>query len=82
MPVQIGPRPASLDGCFQTWSEHDAASVIRSDMDMGGYTKVRRRTTEPVLQVEAGVTLPATLYEDFKTWFRVNSGSGVFPTRA
>jgi hypothetical protein len=79
--IQIGPRPASLDGCFQTWSEHDSSSVIRSDMDIGGYTKVRRRTTEAALQVDASVTLDAALYADFQTWFRVNSGAGVFPTR-
>ena len=81
MAIQIGDRPASLDGCFQTWSEHDASSVIRSDMDMGGYVKVRRRTTEAALLVDATVTLDAALYPDFCTWFRINSGAGVFPTR-
>lgn len=79
--VQIGPRPASLDGCFQTWTEHDSSSVIRSDMDLGGYVKVRRRVTEAALQVSASVTLDASKYADFQTWFRVNCGAGVFPTR-
>lgn len=79
--IQIGARPASLDGCFQTWSEHDSSSVLRSEMDMGGYVKVRRRTTAAAWQVDASVTLDASLYEDFMTWFRVNSGAGVFPTR-
>jgi hypothetical protein len=80
MATQIGPRPASLDGCFQTWSEHDATSTLRSDMDMGGFTKVRRRTTEAALLVDASVVLAATVYADFMTWFRVNCAAGVFPT--
>ena len=79
--ITIATRPASLDGCFQTWSEHDASSVIRSEMDMGGFTKVRRRTTAAAWQVEAGVTLDSSLYEDFQTWFRVNCAAGVYPTR-
>jgi hypothetical protein len=81
MAITIAARPASIDGCFQTWSEHDSSSVIRSEMELGGYTKVRRRTTNFAWQVEAGVTLDAALYEDFQMWFRVNCGAGVFPTR-
>lgn len=81
MAITIGARPASLDGCFQTWSEHDASSTIRSDMDLGGYTKVRRRTTKAAWQVEASVTLSASLYETFMEWFRVACSAGVFPTR-
>jgi hypothetical protein len=79
--IQIADRPPTLDGCFQTWTEHDVSSVIRSDMDMGGYTKVRRRTTVAAWQVEATVTLDAALYDDFNTWWRVNCGAGIFPTR-
>lgn len=81
MAINIGARPASIDGCFQTWAEHDATSTIRSDMDLGGYAKVRRRTTNAALQVDASVTLDAALYADFATWFRINCGAGVFPTR-
>ena len=77
----IATRPASIDGCFQTWNEHDASSVIRSEMDLGGFNKVRRRTTAAAWQVQASVTLDASLYEDFQTWFRVNCGAGVWPTR-
>lgn len=80
-PITIGTRPASLDGCWQTWNEHDSSSIIRSEMDLGGFTKVRRRTTAAALQVDASVTLNASLYEDFQTWFRVNCGAGVWPTR-
>lgn len=82
MAITIGTRPATLDGCFQTWTEHDSASTIRSEMELGGYTKVRRRTTKAAWQVEASVILAANLYETFMQWFRVNSGAGVFPTRA
>jgi hypothetical protein len=79
--INIGARPASLDGCFQTWTEKDSPSTIRSDMDLGGYTKVRRRTTAAAWQVDASVTLPAELYDDFQEWFRVACGAGIFPTR-
>lgn len=80
-PITIATRPSSLDGCWQTWNEHDASSVIRSDMDMGGFTKVRRRTTAAAWIVDATVTLDASLYEDFQAWFRINCAAGVFPTR-
>lgn len=79
--IQIAARPSSLDGCFSTWTEHDATSTIRSDMDLGGFTKVRRRTTAAALLVEASVMLEAHLYADFMSWFRVNCAVGIFPTR-
>lgn len=79
--ITIGSRPDSLDGCFSTWSEYDASSTIRSDMDLGGFTKVRRRTTAAAWLVEASVMLPAELYADFMKWFRINCAAGVFPTR-
>jgi hypothetical protein len=81
MAITIATRPASIDGCFQTWAEHDSSSVIRSEMDLSGYTKVRRRTTSWAWQVEASVVLDAALYEDFQTWFRTNCAGGVWPTR-
>lgn len=79
--ITIGTRPASLDGCWQTWAEHDSPSVIRSEMDLGGYTKVRRRTTVAAWQVDAAVTLPGAVYQDFMDWFRINCAAGVNPTR-
>lgn len=79
--VTIGSRPATIDGCFSTWAEHDATSTIRSEMDLGGFVKVRRRTTAAAWQVEAAVTLDASLYDDFMTWYRVNCAAGVYPTR-
>ena len=79
--VTIGERPASLDGCWQTWNEHDAAATIRSDMELGGFTKVRLRTTAAAWMVDATVILKADLYADFQTWWRVNCERGVLPTR-
>lgn len=79
--IQIAARPPSLDGCFRTWNERDASSVLRSEMDMGGFVKVRRRTTAAGWQVEASVVLSSALYEDFQTWYRVNCAAGAFPTR-
>jgi len=79
--IVIASRPLTLDGCFATWSEKDAPSVLRSEMDMGGFVKVRRRTTAASWQVEAGVTLASTLYADFQSWFRVNCAAGSLPTR-
>lgn len=81
MAIDIGERPASLDGCWQTWAEQDAPATIRSEMDMGGFTKVRLRTTAAAWQVQASVTLPAELYGDFQAWFRQNCVRGVLPTR-
>lgn len=81
MAITIATRPNTIDGCFQTWSEHDASSVIRSEMELGGYVKVRRRTTVAAWEVEASVVLEAAVYEDFMTWFRINCAAGVFPTR-
>jgi len=79
--VQIAERPASLDGCWQTWSERDASSVLRSEMDMAGFVKVRRRTTAAAWTANASVMLKAELYQDFIDWFRVYSQAGVLPTR-
>jgi hypothetical protein len=79
--VQIADRPASIDGCFQTWNEADSPSVLRSDMDLGGFVKVRRRTTAAAWQISASVVLRASQYDDFLTWFRSYCQAGVLPTR-
>src|SRR4051812_46026283 len=81
MAIDIAPRPLSLDGCWQTWSETDSDATLRSQMDLGGFTKTRLRTTAAAWQVQASVTLAASLYEDFMQWFRVNCVKGVLPTR-
>ena len=79
--VEIADRPASIDGCFQTWGEADSPSVLRSEMDMGGFVKVRRRTTAAAWQISATVMLRADQYDDFQAWFRTNCQAGVIPTR-
>lgn len=79
--IQIAARPDSIDGCFANWSEHDAEAVLRSEMDMGGFVKVRRRTTAASWLVEANVNLEASLYQDVMDWYRVACQRGVLPTR-
>jgi hypothetical protein len=79
--TQVAPRPASIDGCFATWSEAEAPNTIRSDMELAGFTKVRRRTTFATLLIDASVTLPAELYQPFRDWYSLNCASGTVPTR-
>lgn len=81
MAIDIAPRPATLDGCWQTWSEKNASAVLRSEMDLGGFTKVRLRTTAAALQADVTLTLDAALYPDFEEWFRIDCVRGVLPTR-
>lgn len=81
MAIDIAARPLALDGCWQNWREHDAEAVLRSDMDMGGFTKSRLRTTAAAWLVEASVTLPAELYGDFMGWYRTACRRGTLPTR-
>ena len=78
--IEIAPRPAALDGCMQTWAEHDEVQVIRSQMETGA-VKVRRRFTGIVWLVDASVTLEASLYKVFRDWYRVACQSGVLPSR-
>lgn len=78
--INIATRPASIDGCFQTWSEADKSQVVRSEMDFGTI-KVRRRTTGVIWTIEATVVLKAEQYEDFQQWFRIACGAGTWPTR-
>ncbi len=77
--VDYATRPASLSGCWASWSETDAPQVIRSGMDNGD-VKVRRRTTGIHRIAECAVRLPAGNYNSFMEWFRVHCQSGVVPT--
>jgi hypothetical protein len=79
--ITIASRPVTLDGCWQTWRERDAPATLRSDMDLGGFTKTRLRTTAAAWLVDAQVTLAANLYADFQTWYRTNCVLGSLPTR-
>jgi len=79
--ITIASRPLSLDGCWQNWNEKDNEAVLRSDMELGGFTKVRLRTTDAGRTINATVMLKAELFEDFMSWYRVNCARGIFPTR-
>jgi len=81
MAITIGTRPASLDGCWASWQEKQQPNVIRTDMDQPGNVKVRRRTTGISRVANVSVTLEATKYQDFLTWFNVACQGGVLPTR-
>ena len=79
MTIQIGARPASISGCFQTWNETQAANTIRTEME-NGTVKVRRRTTGIYRKAEVSVTLQGDQYQDFVDWWNVNSQQGAIPT--
>lgn len=81
MAIQIGARPASIDGCMQTWVEKPVANTIRTNMENPADIKVRRRTTSYILNIDCSVTLKSTVYDDFNTWFHTNCQDGVLPTR-
>ena len=80
MAIEIGSRPASLSGCFQTWNERQVANTIRTEME-NGTVKVRRRTTGIYRQAEVGGVLKGSLYADFVAWWNVNCKQGSIPTR-
>jgi len=80
MAIQIGARPAGLDGCWKTWQEQDVDVVARSEMEAGN-VKTRRRFTGISRSVTASVTLPVALLGLFRTWWRVNQRQGAIATR-
>ena len=79
--VQIGTRPAALDGCMKTWSESFEQQTIRTSMEAPGYMKVRRRVTGKTTNIEASVMLESKYYDDVIKWFFDTSQAGVIPTR-
>lgn len=79
MTIQIGARPASISGCFQTWNETQVANTIRTEME-NGTIKVRRRTTGIFRQADVSVTLQGDQYQDFVDWWNVNCQQGAIPT--
>jgi hypothetical protein len=80
MAITIAPRPATIDGCMQTWSETYQANTVRSGMD-DMEVKVRRRTTGLVRTIDTTLTLKANQYDTFVEWFRVAQQGGSLPTR-
>ena len=81
MAITIGTRPASLDGCWASWNEKQEPNTIRTNMDQPGNVKVRRRTTGISRVANVSVTLEATKYDDFVSWFNTACQGGVLPTR-
>ena len=80
MAITIAPRPTSISGCMQTWSEEALPNTIRSETD-DLTVKVRRRTTGLVTNIDCQVTLEASKFDDFMLWFKVNQLGGSIPTR-
>ncbi len=78
--IYICGRPLSIDGCMSDWNETYTPNTIRSQMD-DQYVKVRRRTTGLILTIDTTVTLKASQYDDFISWFQVNQAGGTYPTR-
>lgn len=81
MAINIAARPVGLDGCMQTWTESYEPNVLRTNMEMSGYTKVRMRTTGKTTKIDATATLDSKHYDDIQTWFFTTSQAGVIPTR-
>ena len=79
MAIQVGARPAQLDGCWKTWNEVDVDNVIRTEFESGN-VRTRRRFTGRQRMVEASVTLPMALYQIFDTWFQTNQKQGAIAT--
>lgn len=77
--VDYAPRPSSISGCWQTWTDQDTPQLIRSSMD-SQFVKVRRRTTGLQRTASVTATYPRSVYQDFVDWFRVYCQTGVMPT--
>ena len=81
MAIQIGTRPASLDGCWASWDEKQEPNTIRTDMEATGYVKVRRRTTGIMRVAQVKRNFEAKDYDAVMSWFNVACQGGVIPTR-
>ena len=81
MAIQIGTRPASLDGCWASWDEKQEPNTIRTDMEATGYVKVRRRTTGIMRVAQVKRNFEAKDYDAVLDWFNVACQGGVIPTR-
>jgi len=75
----IAARPASLDGCWSTWTETQSDNVVKSQMD-SGVVKTRRRFTGIQRRAQVSVSLKADLYQEFIDWFNVFQRQGSIPT--
>ena len=80
MTISIGTRPASLDGCWASWTERANPSVIRTEMS-DGTVKVRRRNTGKHRVATVARNFDAQDYQALQDWFTVACQQGVIPTR-
>ena len=79
MAITVGTRPASLDGCFSSWSEKDQDVVERTEYDSGN-VRTRRRWTGRARMITAQVRLKTELYDDFMDWYRTMQRQGAIAT--
>ena len=79
MTIQVGTRPAQLDGCWQSWTETDIDVVAKTEFESGA-VRTRRRFTGIQKRIEATVTLKVELYDTFMDWFHINQRQGAIGT--
>ena len=77
----LGQRPASLPGCWKTFSETTLPNTIRSQAEYSHPIKVRRRSTAAVRTADATVVLKQDQVADFIDWFEVRCQGGAIPTK-
>ena len=80
MAITIATRPASIDGCWASWTEKAEPVVIRTEME-DGTMKVRRRSTGKIRVANVSRAFEAKDYQAFQDWFTVACQQGVLPTR-
>lgn len=73
----IGNTPDDLE-CFATWEETQQDNVVKSTFE-DGTVKFRRRFTGTQRRVQATVTHPARLFNDFEVWFNQLCRQGSIP---
>ena len=77
--VDYAPRPPTITGCWETWSEQDQPQIIRTQMETGR-PKVRRRTTGVHRIAQVSRIVAAVDEVAFLDWFRVDCQAGTRPT--
>lgn len=80
MALTIGTRPATIDGCWSSWDEEQQPNTIRTEMEVPGVVKVRRRTTGISRVASVTRNFKAEVYDDLMNWFNTACQGGVLPT--
>ncbi len=81
MAVTIATRPLTIDGCWSSWDEVQQPNTIRTEMEVPGVVKVRRRTTGISRIANVTRNFESKYYDDFMAWFNTACQGGVLPTR-